>query len=152
MSISPTGVSLSLTFDLGPRHFRVWSDPLYRTALTIQELEPGTPPLQLEFQRAWTGFDPELIVKRALYVIAQGDRGRQAAAESNEHPIHYLPARQAAGHRDDCPTCGGFAAAFRREHGHSCPGCGGTGVATTITKPPKRAASKHTVSLADIGL
>lgn len=148
MSLTPTGLTLSLTFDLGPRHFRVWSDPLYRTALTIQELEPGAPALQLEFQRHWGGFDPELIVKRALYVIAQGDRQGDRAAETSEHPIHYIPPRQAAGHRDECSTCGGFALAYKRDNGHSCPGCGGTGVATKITT--KRA--KPALSLADIGL
>jgi len=152
VSLSPTGLTLSLTFDLGPRHFRVWSDPLYRTALTIQELEPGAPPLQLPFQRHWAGFDPELIVKRALYIIAQADYFGEAKASSSHAPVHYIPARQAAGHRDDCTTCGGFALAYKRKHNHSCPGCAGTGVKSPKGATSKPSSRKPALSLADIGL
>ncbi|SRR6266702_1548544 len=156
-----SATSIALIFDLGPRCFRIWSDPLFSHTLAVRSTEAGAPLLTMTLPVPWIDLCPALLIPLAEQTIISADREAEAGAErkanSGAATIHYLPPRQAAGHRDDCPTCHGFAAAYRRTNGKSCPDCLGTGFDRGVPKAPtatstKTSAKRKPLSLTDIGL
>jgi|SRR5579859_1854722 len=157
---TPTSLSLTLEFNLGPRHFRVWSDPLQPHQLTIQETTArNLSTFQMGFPRAWPAYEMEHLIKQAVVVITNRDHSQALLANANDRPVHLIaPRRPSAANR--CPTCKGWAKAYRLEHGHSCPTCLGTGAKPAVEAKPtpvpagkrKLAKTQREFKLSDIGL